>query len=142
MRCFHPTKTSKKNHASTPSALCSGGTIFPIPKRQRPQDFFHGQPNPRLALQYSFSPRTNTNPSVSARTSSHANAIEHSTAESPLPGIVGAVAAVLGRVVPPALDGPGAEALVVGVVAGKVAVLDETADNVAAAVVDVFVLTH
>ena len=65
-----------------------------------------------------------------------------SAAESSLPGIVGAVAAVFGRVFPLPLDGPSTKALVIGVIASEVAMLDEPADSVAAAVVDVLVLTH
>ena len=61
---------------------------------------------------------------------------------SSLSGIVRTVATILGRVRPLSLDGPGTEALVVGVVAGEVAVFDETADGVAAAVVDILVLAH
>ena len=62
--------------------------------------------------------------------------------KSPLSGIVRTVATVLCRIRPFSLDGPGAEALMVGVVAGKVAVFDQTADGVTAAIVDVFVLAH
>jgi hypothetical protein len=62
--------------------------------------------------------------------------------KSPLSGIIRAVAAILCRIRPLSLDGPGAEALMVWVVAGKVAVFDQAAGGVTAAVVDVFVLTH
>jgi len=62
--------------------------------------------------------------------------------KSPLSSIVRAVAAILCGIRPLSLDGPGTEALMVGIVAGKVAVLDQTAGGVTAAVVDVFVLAH
>lgn len=50
--------------------------------------------------------------------------------------------AVLVRLAPLALDAPRAEALVVGVVARKVAVLDQPPAHVAAVEVDGFVLAH
>jgi len=46
------------------------------------------------------------------------------------------------RTDPFALDRPGAKALVVGVVAGEVAVLDQAAASVSAVKVDDFELTH
>lgn len=61
---------------------------------------------------------------------------------SSLSGIVRTVATILGRVRPLSLDGPGTEALVVRVVAGEVAVFDQAANGVAAAIVDVLVLAH
>lgn len=62
--------------------------------------------------------------------------------ECPLSGIVCTIAAILCRIRPLPLDRPGAEALMVWVVAGKVAVLDQTASDVTAAIVDIFVLAH
>lgn len=62
--------------------------------------------------------------------------------ECPLSGVVRTATAVLCRIRPLPLDGPGTEALMVGVVASKMAVLDQTASGVTAAVVDVFVLAH
>lgn len=68
--------------------------------------------------------------------------VSTSMTESPLSGIVCTVAAVLSRVRPLSLDGPGPEALMVGVVAGKVAVFDQATNGVATAIVDVLVLAH
>ena len=53
-----------------------------------------------------------------------------------------AIRAVLDCQRPLALNGPGAIALVLGIVAGEVAVLDKPQHLVAAAVVDAFVLAH
>lgn len=68
--------------------------------------------------------------------------VSTSVTESPLSGIVRTVAAVRGRVRPLSFDGPGPEALVIRVVAGKVAVFDQATNGVSATIVDVLVLAH
>lgn len=62
--------------------------------------------------------------------------------ESSLSSIVCAVTTVLCRVGPLSLDGPSTKALMVGIVASEVAVLDETTNGMTTAVVDVLVLAH
>lgn len=68
--------------------------------------------------------------------------VSTSMTEGPLSGVVRTVAAVLGRVRPLPLDGPGSEALVVRVIAGEVAVFDQATNGVATAIVNVLVLAH
>ena len=60
----------------------------------------------------------------------------------PLPSIIGAVTTGLAKIRPLPFNRPRAKALMVGVVAGEMAVLDQTAARMTAAIVDGFELAH